>query len=145
MTCRKGNAVNYHPRTKFSQILRKRGYVYIDRGQSIFISKRCTKVKERRSRNLVSISGEISPEKMNLLLTKLRLHTLTKGEAREFLPIFENEIKEAKYGDKREYKKVVIRLTEILKMYLIDAIDLNGRNFDALNELDTVKMSSKVI
>ena len=93
----------------------------------------------------MSISGEISPEKMNLLLTKLRLHTLTKGEAREFLPIFENEIKEAKYGDKREYKKVVIRLTEILKMYLIDAIDLNGRNFDALNELDTVKMSSKVI
>src|SRR5215211_7528317 len=121
-------------------------YVYIDRSQSTFISKRrCTKVKERRSRNLVSISGEISPEKMNSLLTKLRLHTLTKGEAREFLPIFENEIKEAKYGDKREYKKVVIRLTEILKMYLIDAIDLNGRNFDALSELDTVKMSSKVI
>src|SRR5215207_10304527 len=110
------------------KILRKRRYVCIDRGQSIFISKRrCTKLKERRSRNLMSISGEISPEKMNSLLTKLRLRTLTKGEAREFLPMFENEIKEAKYGDKREYKKVVIRLTEILKMYLIDAIDLNGR------------------
>ena len=90
------------------------------------------------------ISGEISLEKINSLLTKLRFHTVTKDEAREFLLIFKNEIKEANYGDKREYKKVVIGLTEILKMYLTDAIDLNGRNFDALNELDTLKASSKV-
>jgi hypothetical protein len=114
--------------------------------KAYLLATKIQKLREIRSRSFVNgISGEISPEKMNLLLTKLRLHTLTKGEAREFLPIFENEIKEAKYGDKREYKKVVIRLTEILKMYLIDAIDLNGRNFDALNELDTVKISSKVI
>ena len=40
------------------------------------------------------ISGEISPEKMNSLLTKLRFHKVTKDEAREFLLIFKNEIKE---------------------------------------------------
>lgn len=91
-----------------------------------------------------SIPGEISPDKMDSLLTKLRLHTLTKDEAREFLLIFKNEIKEANYGDKREYKKVVIGLTEIIKMYLTDAIDPNVRNFDVLNELDTLKTSTKV-
>jgi hypothetical protein len=91
-----------------------------------------------------SISGEISPEKMKSLLTKLRSHTITKDEAREFLLIFKNEIKEANYGDKREYKKVVIGLTEVLKMHLTGAIDLNGKNFDVLNELDTLKTSSKV-
>jgi hypothetical protein len=90
------------------------------------------------------ISGEISPEKMHSLLTKLRSHTVTKNEAREFLLILKNEIKEANYGDKREYKKVVIGLTEILEMYLTDAIDLNGKNFDVLNELDRLKTSPKV-
>ena len=91
-----------------------------------------------------SISGGISPEKMNSLLTKMRSHTITKDEARKFLLMFKNEIKEANYGDKREYRKVLIGLTEILKMYLTDAIDLNGKNFDVLNELYTLKTSSKV-
>jgi hypothetical protein len=109
------------------------------------LASRVQKLREIRSRDLVnSISGEISPGNMNLLLSKLRLHTLTKDEAKELLLIFKNEIKEANHGDKREYKKVVIGLTEILKMYLTDAIDLNGRNFDVLNELDRLKTSSKV-
>lgn len=117
----------------------------MNHGQSIFISNQDTKLKEIRSRNLVDrISGEISPEKMNSLLTKLRFHMVTTDEAREFLLIFANEIKEANYGDKREYKKVVIGLTEILEMYLTDAIDLNGKNFDVLNELDTLRTSSKI-
>jgi hypothetical protein len=113
--------------------------------KAYLLASRIQRLREIRSTNLVDgISGEISPEKMNLLLTKLRLHTVTKDEAREFLLIFKNEIKEANYSDKREYKKVVLGLTEILKMYLTDAIDLNGRNFDVLNELDTLKISSKV-
>jgi anthranilate phosphoribosyltransferase len=113
--------------------------------KAYLLASRIQKLKEIRSRNLVDrISGEISPEKMNSLLTKLRFHMVTKDEAREFLLIFTNEIKEANYGDKREYKKVVIGLTEILKMYLTDAIDLNGKNFDVLNELDTLKTSSKI-
>lgn len=91
------------------------------------------------------ISGKINADRMNSLLTKFRLRTLTKDEAREFLPIFENEIKEAKYGDKREYEKVIVRLTEILKMYLMDTIDPNGTPFDVLNELDAAKIPSKVI
>lgn len=87
------------------------------------------------------MSGEISPEKINLLLTKLRLHTLTKEEAREFLPILKKEIKKARGRDKREYGKIVIRLTEILKMYLIDVIDINKTSFDVMNELEIVVLS----
>ena len=113
--------------------------------KAYLLATKIQKLREIRSRSFVDgISGEISPEKMNSLLTKLRFHKVTKDEAREFLLVFKNEIKEANYGDKREYKKAVIGLTELLKMYLTDAIDLNGRNFDVLNELDTFKASSKV-
>ena len=113
--------------------------------KAYLLATRIQKLREIRSRSFVDgISGEISPEKMNSLLTKLRFHKVTKDEAREFLLIFKNEIKEANYGDKREYKKAVIGLTELLKLYLTDAIDLNGRNFDVLNELDTLKASYKV-
>ncbi len=84
---------------------------------------------------------KISPEKIESLLSKLRHHMLTTDEAREFLPILENEAKIAKEGDKREYEKVVIRLAKLLRMHLNDTIDLNKINFDVLNELDTVKLS----
>ena len=113
--------------------------------KAYLLATKIQKLREIRSRSFVDgISGEISPEKMNSLLTKLRFHKVTKDEAREFLLVFKNEIKEANYGDKREYEKVVIGLTEILKMYLTDAIELNGKNFDVLNELDTLKTSSKL-
>jgi hypothetical protein len=112
--------------------------------KAYLLASRIQKLKIRSRSPVDRTSGEISPENMNSLLTKLRFHKVTKDEAREFLLIFTNEIKAANYGDKREYKKVVIGLTEILKMYLTDVIDLNGKNFDVLNELDTLKTSSKV-
>jgi anthranilate phosphoribosyltransferase len=87
------------------------------------------------------MSGEISPEKINSLLCKLRLHNLTKEEARKFLPVLKKEIKKARGRDKREYEKIVIRLTEILKMYLIDVIDINKTSFDVMNELRFVVLS----
>lgn len=88
-----------------------------------------------------SVPSDIDPEKINILFTKLRLHILTMVEARELVPLLENEIREARNRDKREYEKVVIGLTEILKMHLTDAINLDKVNFDVLDELSTMKLS----
>ena len=81
-------------------------------------------------------SNRISPESINSLLGKLRLHTLTKDEAKEFLSILENEAKLARDGDRKEYEKIAIQLIRIVKMYLAGAVDLNSVSFDVLNELD---------
>jgi hypothetical protein len=86
-------------------------------------------------------SNRISPESINSLLSKLRLHTLTKDEAKGFLPILENEAKLAREGDRKEYERVVIRLIRIVKMFLEGSIDLNNISFDVLNELDRIKSS----
>jgi hypothetical protein len=81
-------------------------------------------------------SNRISPESINSLLGKLRLHALTKDEAKEFLSILENEAKLARDGDRKEYEKIAIQLIRIVKMYLAGAVDLNSISFDVLNELD---------
>jgi hypothetical protein len=81
-------------------------------------------------------SNRISPESINLLLGKLRLHALNKDEAKEFLSILENEAKLARDGDRKEYEKIAIQLIRIMKMYLAGAVDLNSISFDVLNELD---------
>jgi hypothetical protein len=86
-------------------------------------------------------SNRISPESINSLLSKLRLHTLTKDEAKGFLPILENEAKLAREGDRKEYERVVIRLIRIVKMFLEGSLDLNNISFDVLNELDRIKSS----
>jgi hypothetical protein len=86
-------------------------------------------------------SSQISPERINSLLSKLRIHTLTKDEAKGFLPILENEVKSAREGDKKEYERIVIRLTKIVKMFLNGSIDLNSISFDVLNELDGMELS----
>lgn len=81
-------------------------------------------------------SNKISPESINSLLDKLRLHALTKDEAKGFLTILENEAKLAREGDRKEYEKIVIQLIRIVKMFLAGSLDLNSINFDVLNELD---------
>jgi hypothetical protein len=86
-------------------------------------------------------SRQISPERINSLLSKLRIHTLTKDEAKGFLPILENEVKSAREGDKKEYERIVIRLIKIVKMFLNGSIDLNSISFDVLNELDGMELS----
>ena len=81
-------------------------------------------------------SNRISPERVNSLLGKLRLHALTKDEAKGFLSILENEAKLARDGDRKEYEKIVIQLIRIVKMFLAGGVDLNSVSFDVLNELD---------
>jgi hypothetical protein len=76
-------------------------------------------------------------------MAKLRLHRLAKEEAVQFIPLLEKEIKEARIADKREYEKVVVGLTEILKMYSKGAIDLKKPDFETLNELVNLKVSVK--
>ena len=86
-------------------------------------------------------SSQISPERINSLLSKLRIHALTKDDAKGFLPILENELKSAREGDKKEYERIVIRLIKIVKMFLNGSIDLNSISFDVLNELDGMELS----
>jgi hypothetical protein len=86
-------------------------------------------------------SNRISPESINSLLEKLRLHALTKDEAKGFLSILENEAKLAREGDRKEYEKIVIQLIRIVKMFLDGSVDLNSLSFDILNELDRIKSS----
>ena len=96
----------------------------------------------REGAEIVSInSSQIFPERINSLLSKLRIHTLTKDEAKGFLSILENEVKSAREGDKKEYEKIVIRLIKIVKMFLNGSIDLNSISFDVLNELDGMELS----
>jgi hypothetical protein len=86
-------------------------------------------------------SNRISPENINSLLGKLRLHALNKDEAKGFLPILDNEAKLAGEGDRKEYEMIVIQLIRILKMSLDGSVDLNSISFDILNELDRIKSS----
>lgn len=71
----------------------------------------------------------------------MRLHTLTKDEAKGFLSILENEAKLAREGDRKEYEKIMIQLIEIMKMFLEGSVDLNSISFDVMNELDRTKSS----
>jgi hypothetical protein len=86
-------------------------------------------------------SSQISPERINSLLSKLRLHTLTKDEAKGFLPMLENEVKSAREVDRKEYEKIMIRLIRIVKLFLNGSIDLNSISFDVLNELESMELS----
>ena len=96
----------------------------------------------REGAEIVSIdSNRISPEIINSLLGKLRLHALTEDEAKGFLPILENEAKLAREADRKEYEKIVIQLIRIVKMYLDGSVDLNSIRFDVLNELERIKSS----
>ena len=96
----------------------------------------------RENADLSNIPGEADLLQLNTIMTKLRLHKLAKEEAVQFILLLEKEIKEARIADKREYKKVVVGLTEILKMYLTGAIDLKKPDFEILNELVNLKASS---
>jgi hypothetical protein len=89
-----------------------------------------------------SIPGETDPIKIDNFMAKLRLHNFTKEEAWQFLPMLEEEIQKAREGSKREYEKVLIGLTEILKMYLTNVIDIKKPDFDLLNELVSVRLSN---
>lgn len=71
----------------------------------------------------------------------MRLHTLTKDEAKGFLSTLENEAKLAREGDRKEYEKIMIQLIEIMKMFLDGSVDLNSISFDVMNELDRTKSS----
>jgi hypothetical protein len=97
---------------------------------------------EIKNADLSNIPGETALLQMNTIMTKLRLHKFAKEEAVQFIPLLEKEIKEARIADKREYEKVVVGLTEILKMYLTGAIDLKKPDFEILNELVNLKVSS---
>jgi hypothetical protein len=97
---------------------------------------------EIKNADLSNIPGETALLQMNTIMTKLRLHKFAKEEAVQFIPLLEKEIKEARIADKREYEKVVVGLIEILKMYLTGAIDLNKPDFEMLNELVNLKVSS---
>lgn len=92
--------------------------------------------------DLSNIPGETALLQINTIMTKLRLHKFAKEEAVQFIPLLEKEIKEARIADKREYEKVVVGLTEILKMYLTGAIDPKKPDFEILNELVNLKVSS---
>ena len=96
----------------------------------------------RENADLSNIPGEADLLQLNTIMTKLRLHKLAKEEAVQFILLLEKEIKEARIADKREYEKVVVGLTEILKMYLTEAIDLKKPDFETLNELVNLKASS---
>jgi hypothetical protein len=97
---------------------------------------------EIKNADLSNIPGEIALLQLNTIMTKLRHHKFAKEEAVHFIPQLEKEIKEARIADKREYEKVVVGLTEILKLYLTGAIDLKKPNFETLNELINLKVSS---
>lgn len=97
---------------------------------------------EIQNADLSNIPGETARLQMNTIMTKLRLHKFAKEEAVQFIPLLEKEIKEARIADKREYEKVVVGLIEILKKYLTGAIDLNKPDFEILNELVNLKVSS---
>jgi hypothetical protein len=101
-----------------------------------------TNEAEIKNADLSNIPGETDLSRLNTIMTKLRLHKLAKEEAVQFILFLEKEIKEARIGDKREYEKVVVGLTEILKMYLTGAIDLKKHDFETLNELVNLKASS---
>ena len=96
----------------------------------------------KENEDLSNIPGEADLLQLNSIMTKLRLHKLAKEEAVQFILLLEKEIKEARIADKREYKRVVVGLTEILKMYLTGAIDLKKPDFETLNELVNLKASS---
>ncbi|MDQ3838769.1 MAG: hypothetical protein M3297_05830 [Thermoproteota archaeon] len=87
-----------------------------------------------------SIPRKTDAIKIKTLMEKMRLHKLSKEEAQQFLPLLEMEIKEARIEDKRVYEKVLFGLTEVLKMYLADTIDLEKPNFEILNELTNLKV-----
>ena len=97
---------------------------------------------EIKNADLSNIPGGTALLQLNTIMTKLRLHKLAKEEAVQFIPLLEKDIKEARIADKREYEKVVGGLTEILKMYLTGAIDLKKPDFETLNELVNLKVSS---
>jgi hypothetical protein len=100
------------------------------------------KVNQRGSWNYMSNnSSQISPERINSLLSKLRLRTLTKDEAKGFLPLLEKEVKSAREGDRKEYEKIMIRLIKIVELFLYGSIDLNSISFDVLNELESMELS----
>lgn len=92
--------------------------------------------------DLSNIPGETALLQINNIMTKLRLHKFAKEEAVQLIPLLEKEIKEARIADKREYEKVVVGLTEILNMYLTGAIDPKKPDFEILNELVNLKVSS---
>ena len=97
---------------------------------------------EIKNADLSNIPGETTLLQLNTIMTKLRHHKFAKEEAVHFIPLLEKEIKEARIADKREYGKVVVGLTEILKLYLTGVIDLKKPNFETLNELINLKVSS---
>jgi hypothetical protein len=81
---------------------------------------------------------------LKMLMAKMRFHKLSKEEAQQFLPLLERGIKEARVADKKMYEKVLIGLAEVLKMYLRDAIDPERPNFEILNELVNLQVSSQI-
>jgi superfamily I DNA and/or RNA helicase len=71
-----------------------------------------------------SVPMDIKKQKIEILMKKLELHLLTQDDAREFIPLLEEEQKDAvKYGNK-EYHRILSELLEVLQRYLIGEVNL---------------------
>lgn len=100
--------------------------------------------EEIKKKELTSNPRETDALQLKMLMSKMRFHKLSKEEAQRFLPLLEKGIKEARMADKRMYEKVLIGLAEVLRMYLTDTIDLEKPNFEILNELVKLQVSSQI-
>jgi hypothetical protein len=89
-----------------------------------------------------SVPMDINPEKFDILLKKLRLRMLTENEARDFLPLLEDELRGARRRDNTEYEKIVTGLIRIVKMYLAGQVNLYESNVDVLERLNVMKSSN---
>jgi Glu-tRNA(Gln) amidotransferase subunit E-like FAD-binding protein len=73
---------------------------------------------------MTSVPMDIRNEKMKVLMKKLGLHLLTRDEATEFIPLLEEEQKEAVKYSNKEYHRILSELLEVLRRYLAGEINL---------------------
>jgi hypothetical protein len=73
---------------------------------------------------MTSVPMDIRNEKMKILMKKLELHLLTRDEATEFIPLLEEEQKEAVKYSNKEYHRILSELLEVLRRYLAGEINL---------------------
>jgi hypothetical protein len=81
-----------------------------------------------------SIPIDLNYEKLNYLMKKFELHLLTKDEARELIPLLEEEQKEAIKQGNNKYERILSGLLGVLKMYLAGKINL----YESIDVSDTV-------
>jgi len=80
-----------------------------------------------------------NPEKMKILLNKLRLHMLNKEEARDFLSMLQAELKVAQRKRDKDNEELILGLIEVLQLYLADVINLYESNVSIVNRISNIR------